>query len=280
MRLPPGTAPDAAFTEAAHAEEVCRACGIRLDARLHSGRIVDVYRARLIAEPRVLVAAKITRPQWRGHAGAIRLVAREYHALKAVEHPHLVRALGFAERGGIAALVTEFLPGGDLVPLAGEPPERWMPAVRAVVAALAALHAAGFVHGDLKARNVLFDGSGAAKLIDLGSARAIGAARTAGGRTRAHVPLRFALPAASPVEDVYALAVLLYELITGRLPFGPEPAAWSEPAPIEPGVSCGLEALAARVIATLRAEKPRETGTLIEFADVLESVHGEAVEPA
>src|SRR5690606_8940870 len=101
--------------------------------------------------------------------------AREHRVLARIDHPHVVRALGFAERDGVAVLVTELLSGGDLVPLAGGPPAHWLPAARGVAAALRAVHAAGFVHGDVKARNVLFDAGGRAKLIDFGSARPIGA---------------------------------------------------------------------------------------------------------
>ncbi|HEX6993765.1 MAG TPA: protein kinase [Gammaproteobacteria bacterium] len=307
MRLPRATAPDASpAAHAAHAAAVLAACGVEPGTLLHSGEIVDVIRgfvgrprARfaglrsgdLGAEPRsgdscasplraeaapLPVAVKLTRERWRGHPGAIELVAREHRVLASVDHPHIVRAHGFAERTGVAALVTELLPGGDLVPLVGGPPQQWVAAARAVAAALAAVHAAGFVHGDVKARNVLFDASGRAKLIDFGSARPIGSPRARGGRTRAHEILRFDVARASPVEDAYAFAVLLYELMSGRLPFGPEPARWSPPAPLDAGSGRALDALAARVTATLHAERPEGVVTLIELADVLESVHAEA----
>jgi serine/threonine protein kinase len=275
----PGTAPDTRAIDAVHAEAACAACGVVLEAPLRSGEIVDVYRGHLRETPPIAVAVKLTRARWRGHPGAIRLIAREHRVLAAVDHAHVVRARCFAERDGVAVLATDYLSGGDLVPLAGAPPARWVPAARQVVAALEALHAADWVHGDVKARNVMVDANGRAKLIDLGSARRFGEARSKGGRTRAHEPLRFELPSASPAEDVYALAVLLYELLTGRLPFGPDPVAWTRPAPVERARSRGVETLAARVIATLEAAAPRDVGTLIEFADVLESVHGEAVAP-
>ena len=291
MRPRPATAPDPTDAEgAAYAGAVCNACGVELGTRLHSGEVVDVYRgfargatgpadseARTAPTP---VAVKLTRERWRGHRGAIELVAREHRVLASIHHPHVVRPRGWAERGGVAALVTEFLPGGDLVPLAGGPARHWLPAARAVASALAAVHSAGFVHGDVKARNVLFDAGGRAKLVDFGSAERIGARRGTGGRTRAHEPLTFELSTASPVEDAYAFAVLLYELLAGRLPFGPAPARWARPAPLEIGAPRGLEPLAARVTASLQAAKPADVVTLIEFADVLESVHGEAVGPA
>lgn len=298
MRPRPITAPDPPrAAHVAHAAAAFAACGVEPGMLLHSGDVVDVIqgfvassstasgdpsspdsrRAERGASAAPLpVAVKLTRERWRGHPGAIELVAREHRVLAGIDHPHVVRARCFAERAGAAVLVTELLPGGDLVPLAGSPPKHWLPAARAVAAALEAVHAAGFVHGDVKARNVLFDADGRAKLIDFGSARPIGAPRPHGGRTRAHEILRFDPGLASPVEDAYAFAVLLYELISGRLPFGPEPARWSPPAPLDPGPERGLEPLAARVMAALDAERAEDVVTLIEFADVLESVHADA----
>ena len=274
---PASAAPDAPLDDAAYAAAACAACGVALEARLHAGEIVDVFRGSLRGAP---VAVKLVRERWRGHPGAIELVAREHRVLAAIDHPHVVRARCVAERDGIAVLVTELLAGGDLVPLGGGAPRHWVPAARAVASALGTVHRAGFIHGDVKARNVLFDAAGRAKLIDFGSAQPLGAPRRLGGRTRAHEPLRFELPRASPVEDAYAFAVLLYELLTGRLPFGPTPAGWAPPPPIETGTSRSLERLARLVTAALAAASPADVVTLIEFADVLESVHGEAAGPA
>lgn len=273
--MPPTSGPeaDAPVRGVNHAKAALAECGVTLDVRLHAGHVVDVYRGRLRSgEP---VAAKITNAQARGEQGAVALVAREHRTIARLEHPHIVGAVGFAARDGAAVLVLEHLAGGDLVSLAGDPPQRWASAVLAVARALQATHEAGVVHGDVKARNVLFDATGQAKLIDFGSALDIGRRRGRGGRTPAHEPLRFAFEHASPELDVYALAVLLYELATGRLPFGPAPG---QPRPVPPWPHGGpaIRALAARVAATLDAAGPKEVGTLLEFADVLESVHQEA----
>lgn len=294
MRRLSDTAPDAdRSAESALIAAVCAACGIQLDSLLHQGEIVAVYRgwpgkardaaagaapndALRCAAAAAPVAVKVTRARWRGHPGAVELLAREHRALRAVEHPRIVRAQGFAAVDGAAALVTEYLPGGDLVPLAGSPLRCWLSAAVDVASALAAVHAAGLVHGDVKARNVLFDASGRAKLIDLGSARPIGAPLGPGGHTPAHTPLRFDLTHAAPAADVYAFAVLLYELLSGRLPFGPSPTRWRAPPPLDTHPA-GVP-LARRVHDSLEAATLRDVGTLIEFADVLESVHGKVAQ--
>lgn len=261
--------PDAPFDAALRAALADR--GVTLETRLHSGSIADVYRGRV--ERGRLVAVKLTAAD-RG-PGAAALLAREHRTLASLAHPNIVRPLEFVAPSGAAVLVLEYLPAGDLVPFAQVPPARWVDAALAVVSALAAVHDAGFVHGDLKARNVLFAADGTPKLIDFGSALPVGHRRGAGGRTPAVEPLRFAFDDAAKAQDVYALAVLLYELAVGRLPFGPAPSAYAPPPPI-PAETPAMRALAARIDATLRAAEPAAVGTLLEFADVLESVREDA----
>ena len=116
------------------------------------------------------------------------------------------------------ALALEYLPHGDLVPLLGAASEQWLPAFRSVVAALARSHRHGFAHGDVKPRNVLFAADGSARLIDFSSARPLES--PAAASTAAYgLPARL-LPSARDA-DCFALAVLLFELATGRLPYGP-----------------------------------------------------------
>jgi len=249
--------------------------GMRLDARIHSGAVFEVWRGRL--PDGTACAIKLPRRRHRNHPGAAAWLRREHDVLAACRHPHIVRRLGLVERDACNALAMEYLPGGDLVSLAGSPPRHWARAALEVVSALDAVHRQGYVHGDVKARNVLFDSAGRAKLADFGSALRIGRPLPAGGRTRAHEPLRFALARAEPAGDVYALAVLLYELMSGRLPYGAEPAAPTEAVPgwPPPGRNAprALAALGARVVQALGAAGPADIGTLMEFADVLESVH-------
>lgn len=239
------------------------------ESRLSDARPADVPGA----EGRAAVV-KLPRPEFEGHAGAIRLVTREYERLAHLNHPGIVSCLGLVRWAGGAALVLENLPGGDLVPLGGTPPERWLQAAGAILAGLGALHARGHTHGDLKAANVRLTASGRARLIDLGSAEDFGARLGAGGRTRAHEPTRFTFEHACAAQDVYAFAVLIHELATGRLPYGPEPLRNGPPPP---PMALGAKdrrfrRLDDRVMATLLADRPRHIGTLIEFCDVIESL--------
>ncbi|MBN1238528.1 MAG: protein kinase family protein [Gammaproteobacteria bacterium] len=242
---------------------------------LHAGDVIDVWRAELPG--RRLVALKAVKARWLKHGGAAALLRREHRLLETLRDPRIVEPVLCNEDSGGCVLALEYLEGGDLVPLAGAAPRHWLYALLDVVLALERVHGAGFVHGDVKARNVLFASPERAKLIDFGSATACGEPLGRGGRTAAHVPRDPRLAArlagdaasASPALDVYALAVLAYELIAGRLPagdtIGPPLAAAARAAP-------AVAPLSERVLATLQAEEPADIGTLRAFRDVIESV--------
>jgi serine/threonine protein kinase len=212
------------------------------------------------------------KPELRARAGARASVAREHQLLRELAHPHVVATLGLMELDGVPAIALEYLGGGDLASLAGAEPCHWLRAAGDIGAALRFMHARGYVHRDIKARNVLFDAADRAKLIDFGSALPIGASAAHGGATAAHRPPRRAAGPVTPADDCYAFAALLYELLAARLPYGPTPSedAAPPPWPLAPGAAPALQRLADRVLAALlrAGDVP---GGLSELLDVLES---------
>jgi serine/threonine protein kinase len=219
------------------------------------------------------VALKIPHAPLGSDADASMLsLTREHSLLAALAHDHVVATLGLVAHGGTTALALEYLPGGDLVALAGAHPRHWIDAARGVHAALAHLHARGFVHRDVKARNVLFGADGRARLIDFASVLPRGALAGRGGTTAAHCAPGRRPDAAEPRDDAYAFAVLLYELLAGRLPHGiagrtgaagEAAAAWPAPAGADPAAA----ALVERVLEVLGSDG----AGLSVFTDVLES---------
>lgn len=213
-------------------------------------------------------AVKLPKREWRRSEAAHALLRREHDVLRAAASPHLVRPYELLERDGGVALVLEYLPHGDLVSLLGAPPRLWLPALRTVVAALVALERRGLAHADVKARNVLFAADGSARLADLTSARPLDA-------PAAVTTAAYGLPGPSTRRareaDCFALAVLLFELVTGRLPYGPAGAA---SAPYEAESAPPADPVAARLLAAataaLRAEGRVEG--LSYFCNVIESV--------
>lgn len=193
---------------------------------VHEGRLTALYRARQAGLARE-VALKTTSPtlaQEHRHE-ALRGLAREVEVLAALEHPAFtpVYAIGEWARGPF--FVTPWLGGGTLL-------ERFrtggsIAAAAAVVArigeGLDALHQLGWIHGDVSARNIMFDRAGAARLIDVASSVAIGSRWN--GDARWAVTAITAAPELSlgePVDgraDLYSLAVLAFFLLTGSWPF-------------------------------------------------------------
>lgn len=150
--------------------------------------------------------------------GAPDEIEREFGILCRFEHPHIVRLLERVNTAAGPCLAFEYLPGGDLVSLAGFDSAHWLTPLAEVVLALGVVHRSGWVHRDIKARNVMLAADGRARLIDFGSAAPIGAPWQQGGTTAAVVePTRGARPVAT-ADDAFALARLLEELVHGGLP--------------------------------------------------------------
>lgn len=235
-------------------------------ALLHRGAAADVWSARDDAGARA--ALKIAKP---GLPGAEALLARERRALERCTHSGIVRMLDFVAAPGANALVLEALEGGDLVSLAGAAPRHWLGAAAVVAEALGFVHARGLVHRDVKARNVRFDLRERARLIDFGSAAPIGAAFEPGGTTPAHRRPGPDPACVSAGDDVYAFAVLVYELMTGRLPFGPEPGRGRAGPPPAPGAGGPFAPLEALVLETLGGA-PGAMPNIGAFVNVIKSI--------
>lgn len=196
--------------------------------RLGGGTSGEVYRGRdrHTGEP---VAIKHF---WRAGGGAGAL--REAAALLGLEHPHVVRCRDFLYLGaGELYLISDLVEGGDL--------RNWLERRSPVVAdealgvldqlldGLAALHARGLVHGDVKPENILVeeqDGGMAVRLGDLGSARLKDSGRREGmAGTPAYRAPECYEARLLEASDLYSAGVLLYEMLVGRRPFSGTPAA-------------------------------------------------------
>ena len=175
-----------------------------------------------------LVVAKLLRPDQLDDARALAGLEREARALAALSHPSIVRRFGAVLDGPRPHLVLESLDGPRLStllrrfgPLA---PEQLVPLAIEVGSALAFMHHVGFVHLDVKPRNLIVGAT--PKLIDLGIARRSDeiAQLTKPLGTDAYMApeqcLAETVATVGPAADVWGLCVTLYEASEGRLPFG------------------------------------------------------------
>ncbi|HET7236895.1 MAG TPA: BTAD domain-containing putative transcriptional regulator, partial [Actinomycetota bacterium] len=200
--------------------------GYRLLEQVGEGAFGVVYRA---LQPQVgrEVAIKAMPPELANHPDFVRRFEHEAQIVARLEHPHIVPLYDFWREPDAAYLVMRFLRGGSLEDLLGDgplEPERAAGILDHVASALAAAHRQGVVHRDVKPGNILLDEEGNAYLTDFGVALDAGSPeRTTGTMIRgtpAYLsPEQIRLDPASPRSDVYALGIVLFEMLTGLHPF-------------------------------------------------------------
>ena len=234
---------------------------------------------------------------WRAHDGtldrtiALKILAptadlerfrREAQAIAALAHENVMRVYDYGEDEAGPFMALEWLPGGTLAERLASgplPPDETSRVAERIAAGLAHIHARGLVHRDLKPANVLFDEEGRPKLADFGLARrAVGAGTlTEPGTvlgTAAYIsPEQAAGEPAGPASDVYSFGVILFQMLTGELPFVaddalalanmhrhvPPPAVES----LQPDAAVDLAALTAAALRKDPAQRPADGGALL-----------------
>lgn len=190
------------------------------------GATSRVYRAVQGSTGRVVALKRLHRQLVQSPEALARL-RRELEALGQLEHPSIVRSYDVVKWEGDPTIVMEFVPGVDLAqrvehggPLPLAEAER---VARALLSALAAVHARGIVHRDVKPQNVRLHEDGRVVLLDFGSARLDAASQLT--RTGSTVgtpeympPELYVGPAYDPRSDVYGVGATLFEVLTGRPP--------------------------------------------------------------
>jgi serine/threonine-protein kinase len=242
-----------------------RIAGYRLVRELGQGGMSEVWLAeREDGQVKRPVALKL--PLVLGGVLAERF-ARERDVLVALDHPHIARLYDAGLDGsGRPFIALEFVPGQPITAqAAGLPQPQRLALALQMLEAVDHAHRHMVVHRDLKPSNVLVDDQGQVKLLDFGIAKLLGpdAERTALTQDLGQLMTpRYAAPeqvgggVISAATDVYAAGVLIYELLTGRLPYGgPEAtltqtlhAVMHEP-PAPAGLGADLDAVLARALA-------------------------------
>jgi serine/threonine-protein kinase len=208
--------------------------GYELLGELGRGGMGVVYRARQVHANRDVALKMILSAD---HAAPSELVRfrTEAEAVARLQHPHIVAVFDVGEHAGRPYFSMELCPGGSLAGKLTDTPMSADEAARVVLKVargVAAAHAAGVVHRDLKPHNVLLTADGDPKVADFGCAKVSGPGDKQLTATGAVIgtPSYMAPEQAGgaklvgPAADVYALGAILYECLTGRPPFrGPTP---------------------------------------------------------
>jgi eukaryotic-like serine/threonine-protein kinase len=206
--------------------------------KIGTGGMGSVYRANQTAMSR-LVAVKILHPKLANRKDLVSRFRREAKAMSHLSHPNTVKVLLYGElEDGSLYIVMEHLDGKNLnQTVRTEGPmayERALPVLIQVCGALEEAHRAGIVHRDLKPENIFLCNQGGLKdfpkVLDFGLAKVTEREMRPGSLILTQEGMVFGTPEfmspeqaqgkpLSPASDIYSLAVILYELLTGKLPF-------------------------------------------------------------
>jgi len=195
--------------------------------RIGDGGMASVFTARRVADG-AIVALKILREQYAADAEFVERFEREARAVSALEHPHMVRVIDSGREDGVHYIAMEYVSGSNLKELIRRhgplPVEDAAVIAAQVCEALEFAHAHGVIHRDVKPQNILLTPDGEVKVTDFGIARATSAATitqtgTVLGSVQYLSPEQARGVEVDRAADIYSLGVVLYEMVTGRLPF-------------------------------------------------------------
>jgi len=261
--------------------------------RIGSGGMADVY----LAEDEQLgrkVALKVLHRRFAEDQEFVERFRREASAAAGLQHPNVVQVFDRGAWDGTYYIAMEFLDGRSLKQIVRE--DAPLPATLAVDITIQILRAArfahrrGVIHRDIKPHNVIVDDEGRVKVTDFGIARAGASDMTETGAimgTAAYLsPEQAQGHAVSASSDLYSIGILLYELLTGRVPFEAESAVTialkqvsEEPVPpraLNPEVSPELEDV---VLRALQKDPARRFADADAFVEALEAVRDLPAQP-
>lgn len=248
-----------------------------LQELIGGGGMADVYKAQDKLLDRA-VAVKILHQQYANDAEFVEKFRREATAAAKLAHPNIVNIYDVGEDGGSQYIVMEYVSGPTLKEVIQQKgclePIEAVRIAKEIASALESAHRNNLVHCDIKPHNILVMPDGHIKVTDFGIARAVSASTmTYSGSVMGSVhyfsPEQAKGTVITTKSDVYSLGVVLYEMLTGQLPFNGETSVsialkhlQEEPVPIRqlnPSIPPVLEAIVQKAMSKAPADRPSST---------------------
>lgn len=248
------------------------------------GGMGEVYRAYDTLRER-MVAIKLLRPEMAADQSFQERFRRESRIAARLQEPHVIPVHNFGEIDGVLYIDMRLVEGQSVketLRAAGAlPPARAASIIGQVASALDDAHANGLIHRDIKPENVLLTSTDFAYLVDFGIAHGGGEASVTStglvvGSSAYMAPERFNGDRGGPASDIYSLACLLYEMLTGRAPYeaGDVRQVWSahmfapppRPSIMRRGISRAFDDVIARGMAKQPQDRYKTAGELARAA--------------
>ena len=256
--------------------------GYEVLEQLGRGAMAKVYLARQPGVER-LVALKELGAFYADDEATIKRFLRESKLIGSISHPNVVTVFDAFEHEGTPCIAMEYAEGGSLRRWIGRTtPEQGAGVLEGVLAGLDAAGQRGIVHRDLKPENLLVTADGRTKIADFGIAKAsagetnLTGTGVAVGTPSYMAPEQVQAGQVGPWTDLYALGVIAFELLTGRVPFGGDAVAVlmrhinERPPPVReaaPDVPEALSDWVARLLAKDPAARPASAAAAAEELD-------------
>jgi eukaryotic-like serine/threonine-protein kinase len=257
----------------------------RVVSTLGSGGMADVYLAEDLKLGRK-VALKVLLRRYAGDAQFVERFRREAQAAAQINHPNIVGIYDWGAIGETYYIVMEYVQGETLkdhIRRDGRmSPSQAAAVALGLLAAVDTAHRAGVIHRDIKSQNILLDPSGAVKVTDFGIAKAGDSQMTEAGSilgtAQYLAPEQAKGLAVDERSDLYSVGVVLYEMLTGQVPFQGDSAVTvalkhvnelpPEPAELVPGLPYALNQI---VLKALAKDPDHRYASATEFAADLKS---------
>jgi len=254
----------------------------RIVSQIGQGGMATVYKAYHAAMDRY-VAVKVLPRQFAESAEFIGRFQQEARTIANLEHPHILPVYDYGESGGITYFVMRFLDTGtlkDRIKIGAMPLSETDRIFTQLAEALGYAHDRGVIHRDMKPSNVLVDARGGVFLTDFGIAKLMeGAAHFTATGSITGTPAYMSPEQAQGDKidlrsDIYSLGIVLYEMITGRVPFEAETplavilkqlqAPLPPPSSLVPDISPDIERVLLKALAKDRNDRYPTCGELLE----------------